>query len=59
MIFVEISLLLEKSLRGVETNVMNCDIVISEFELKSSYYVHFQTNTFGKYVKTFIPPTLS
>ena len=27
---------------------MDCRIVVSEFELQSHYYVHFQANTFGK-----------
>ena len=30
----------EGSPRGVATH-LDCDIVVSEFELKSSYYVHF------------------
>ena len=25
--------------------VLDCGIVVSEFELQSHYYVHFQTNT--------------
>ena len=28
--------------------VLDCGIVVSKFELQSRYYVHFQTNTFGK-----------
>ena len=28
--------------------VMDCEIVESEFKLKSRYYIHFRTNTFGK-----------
>ena len=36
------------SLRGVVANVLDCDIVKSEFELQSRYYVHFLTNTLGK-----------
>ena len=34
--------------RGVMAKVMNCRIVVSEFELLSCYYVHFRTNTLGK-----------
>ena len=26
---------------GVAANVLNCEIVVSEFELQSCYYVHF------------------
>ena len=28
-------------LRGVMVKVMDCGIVVSEFELQSSYYIHF------------------
>ena len=30
------------------TKVLNSDIVVREFELKLSYYNHFQTNTLEK-----------
>ena len=33
--------------RGAVVNVLNCDIVVSEFELQSSYSVHFRINAFG------------
>ena len=29
-------------------NVLDCDIVVSEFELQSRYNIHFHTNTFWK-----------
>ena len=32
----------------VVANVVDCDLVVSEFELQSRYYVNFRTNTFGK-----------
>ena len=34
--------------RGVVASVLDCDIVLSEFELQSPDYVHFQTNAFRK-----------
>ena len=37
-----------ESLCGVLANVLDCDILVSEFELPSRYYVHFQINTLGK-----------
>ena len=37
--------LYEESLRGVRANVLDCDTVVSEFELQSRYYVYFQTKT--------------
>ena len=36
-----------KNPRGVVANVMDCDIVGSEFELYSRYYVHLLTNILG------------
>ena len=33
---------------SIVVNILNCDIVVSEFELHSRYYVHFRTNTLGK-----------
>ena len=33
------------SLRGAVANVLDNDIVVSEFELQSRYHVHFQSNT--------------
>ena len=37
-----------ESLLGVVANVMDCDIVVSEFELQSRYYVYFQINNLVK-----------
>ena len=34
-------------LMGVVTNLLDCDIIVSEFELQSHTYVHFWTNTYG------------
>ena len=36
------------SSRGVVINVLDCNIVVSEFELQSHYYVHFRTIIFWK-----------
>ena len=35
-------------LRGVMVKQMYCGIVVCEFELQPSYYVHFRTNILGK-----------
>ena len=32
----------------VVAKVLDCDIVVSEFELQPHYYVHFRTNTLEK-----------
>ena len=34
-----------RSFRSVVANVLDCDIIVSEFELLSYFYVHFRTNT--------------
>ena len=41
------------SLHDTVANVLDCDIVVTKFELKSRYYVYFRTNTFGKKVWSF------
>ena len=35
-------------------NMLDSDIVASEFKLQSLYYVHFQTNTLGNSMNLFI-----
>ena len=37
--------------------VLNCGNKISQFDLKSYYYVHFQTNTLWKDMDLHIHPT--
>ena len=37
-------------------NVLNCDILVSEFEPQSSYNVQFRTNTLGKGMYPLIHP---
>ena len=39
-------------------NALDCDIVVSEFELQSRYYVHFRTNTLGKGMNPLLRPQL-
>ena len=41
-------------LRGVEVNVLDRGIVISDFELQSHYYAHYRTNTLGNTMNPFI-----
>ena len=45
-------------LRGVMVKAMDCEIVVSEFELQLRYYVHFRTNTRGKGMNPLILPTM-
>ena len=37
------------------TSVVDCDIVVGEFEFYSGYYVHFRTNTVGKGMNNLYP----
>ena len=39
----------------VVANVLDCSMVVSEFELQSCYYVHFRTNTLGEKYETLYP----
>ena len=40
----------------VGANVLECDVVVNEFELQLQYYFHFQTNAFATYMNPLIPP---
>ena len=44
--------------RGVMVNAMDCGIVVSEFVLQSSYYVHFRANTLRKGMNALILPAM-
>ena len=46
---------LERRSLGGMANVLDCNIVVSEFEPQSCYYVHFGTNTLGKGINSLIP----
>ena len=43
----------------VMTDVLNCNIIINEFDLQSRYYVHFLPITLGKGMKPVIPLVIS
>ena len=43
---------------GVMVKVLNCGIVVREFELKSCYCVYFQTNILGKGMNPLILPAM-
>ena len=44
--------------RGIMVKVMDCRIVVSEFELHPRNYVHFRTNTLGKGMNPLILPAM-
>ena len=46
--FPVISVLVRESLHSVMVKVLDCDLKVSEYKLKSHFYIHFQTTTFGK-----------
>ena len=37
---------------------LDSGLKVSEFKLQSLFYIHFQTNTFGKDMNPLIPPYL-
>ena len=41
------SISVKRGPHGEVANVLDCDIVVSEFELQLRYYIHFRTNTHG------------
>ena len=43
---------------GVMVKAIDGEIVISEFEIKSRYYVHFRANTLGKGMNPLILPAM-
>ena len=42
------------SRRGLMAKVLDCDILVSEFELDSLYCIHFRFNSLGKSMSTLI-----
>ena len=44
---------------GVVINVLDGDIIVSEFNLQSRYVIHFWANTLDKVVNILIPPHTS
>ena len=44
----------EGCLCGVMVKAMDCEIVVGEFRLQSSYCIHFQINTLGKGINPLI-----
>ena len=42
--------------RDVVANVLDSDIVVSEFELQSRHYIHFRTYTHAKGMNLLFPP---
>ena len=48
-----------ESLYVVVANVLDCNIIVSEFKLQSCYYVLFWINTLGKGMNCFIFSTRS
>ena len=39
----------------VVVNMLDSDIIVSEFKLQLCFYIHFWTNTLGKGMNPFIP----
>ena len=43
---------------GLVANMLDYDIIVSEFELQSRYYIHFETHTLRRGMRPFILPTM-
>ena len=43
---------------SVVVNMLDCNVVVSEFKLQSLYYIYFQPNTLGKGMNPLIPPAI-
>ena len=48
-----------KNFRRSVVNVLDCDIVVSDFEYQLRYRIHFGANTFGKAINSLIPLAMS
>ena len=49
---------LQESSPSVVINVIDCDIIVSEFESKARIYVQFWTNIFEKRMNPLISPAV-
>ena len=47
---------LAESICSVVASMLDCDIVVCEFQIQSPYYVHFCVNTLEKIMNPFVPP---
>ena len=50
--------MIKGELHSVMANVLYTDIVVSEFELWSRYYIHFWISALEKGMKSLIPPAI-
>ena len=39
----------------IVANLLDCDVIVSKYELPLCYYVHFRTNTFEKGMNPLTP----
>ena len=46
------------TVNSVMAKVLDCGLVVSEFDLDSGYYIHLLVNTLEKGMSTFILPAL-
>ena len=58
-IFVFLFRFFRGSSHGDVVNVLDCDIVVSEFQIQSRFCVHFRTNALRKDMNSIIPPDMS
>ena len=46
---------MKRSPHGIVTNMLDCDIIVSEFKLQPYSYIHFQTYALEKGMNYLIP----
>ena len=57
-IYIYIHALVVNNVYNFSDLVVDCGIVVSEFELQSLHYIHFRTNTLGKGMNPLILPAM-
>ena len=55
VLFITLTLIKSGGPHTVVANLLDCDIVISKFQLQSCYYIHFQTYLWERYQLPYPP----
>ena len=58
ILFFKLLVLIWLSPHSVVVNALDCDVLVSKFELLSCYYIHFWTNALKKVMTPPSPPVM-
>ena len=58
VIWFQIFLSHKRKFPVIVVNVLDCEILVSEFNLQLRYHVHFRANTIEKGINPLIPPAI-